>query len=78
MTIPTYEISAELRSELRAAVTWWHDHARPDLTEALALREAVEDWLAALRAEHFGDTDIPPPASSLRVLVSPHFRPRFG
>jgi hypothetical protein len=53
VTIPTYEISAELRSELRDAVTWWRDHGRPDLTEALALREALEDWLAALRAEHF-------------------------
>lgn len=70
MTIPTYEISAELRAELHDAVTWWRNHGRPDLTDALALREALEDWLAALRAEQFGDADIPTPPPSLRVLAT--------
>jgi hypothetical protein len=65
MTIATYEITPELAQELRAAVAWWQAHGRSELTAPLALREAIEDWIAALRAEHLGDGDIPrqPPAS---------------
>jgi hypothetical protein len=55
----TYEITPDLAEEFTASVRWLQTNGRPDLTVPLALREAVEDWISALRAEHLRGDEIP-------------------
>lgn len=69
MTIATYEITPPLAAEFHAAVAWLQSHGHPELTAPLALRDALEDWIAALRAEHFNDGDIPHPPPAVRPVT---------
>jgi hypothetical protein len=55
----TYEISPDITEEFTAGVRWLQTNGRPDLTVPLALREAVEDWISALRAERLRGYEIP-------------------
>ncbi len=57
--IPTDAITDELAQEFSSAVQWLQTHGRPELTVATAVAEAMEDWVAALRAEHLRGRDIP-------------------
>jgi hypothetical protein len=72
MSIATFEITPQLAEELRAAVAWWRAHGRPELTVPLALREATEDWIAALRAEHLNDGEVPRRAPSFQPVEDDH------
>jgi len=57
--IPTDAITGELAQEFSSAVQWLQTHGRPELTVASAVTEALEDWVAALRAEHLRGQQIP-------------------
>ena len=57
--IPTDAITSELADEFAVGVHWLQKHGRPELTVAAAVAEAIEDWLALLRAEHLRGQDIP-------------------
>ena len=56
---PTETIPRALVDELTDAVEWLQEHGRPELTLAAAVTEALEDWIAGLRAEHLRDRDLP-------------------
>lgn len=57
--IPIEAITGELADEFSAGVHWLQKHGRPELTVAAAFAEAMEDWVAGLRAEHLRGQDIP-------------------
>jgi hypothetical protein len=57
--IPTLAITPELADEFARGVGWLREHVRPELTVEDALAEAIEDWLAGLRAEHLRGQDVP-------------------
>ena len=57
--IPTDAISSELADDFAVGVHWLQKYGRPELTVATAVAEAMEDWIAALRAEHLRGRDIP-------------------
>jgi hypothetical protein len=50
--ISTDAITSELADEFEVGVDWLQKHGRPELTVATAVAEAMEDWIAALRAEY--------------------------
>ena len=60
----TDQLTPALAAELRAAVAWLQANGRPELTPAAALADAVEDWIALLRAEHLRGGEIPPTDSA--------------
>lgn len=57
--IPTDQVSPALAEEFTATVQWLGEHGRPELTPALAVVEAVEDWIALVRTEHLRGDEIP-------------------
>ena len=57
--VPTDAITSELADEFAVGVHWLQKYGRPELTVAAAVAEAMEDWLAVLRAEHLRGQDIP-------------------
>jgi len=57
--IPTDAVTAELADEFSSGVQWLQKHGRPELTIATAVAEAMEDWIAELRAEHLRGQAIP-------------------
>ncbi|MGH9014406.1 MAG: hypothetical protein ACRDZ1_10790 [Acidimicrobiia bacterium] len=65
--IATYEITPRLAEEFTTGVRWLQANGRPDLTPAAALAEALEDWIAALRAEHLRGEEIPRDTTASRV-----------
>jgi hypothetical protein len=65
--IPVDAITADLADEFRRGVRWLQEHGRPELTVAAAVSEALEDWIAELRAEYLGDRDIPTTPDRHRV-----------
>lgn len=57
--IPTDAITADLANEFTRGVRWLQENGRPELTVSAAVSEALEDWIAELRAEFLRDRDIP-------------------
>jgi hypothetical protein len=57
--ITTDAITPELEDEFARGVRWLQDHGRPELSLADAVVEAIEDWVAELRAEHLRGAAIP-------------------
>ena len=57
--IPTDAIKPGLADEFTRGVSWLQKHGQPELTVESAFMEALEDWIAVLRAEHLRGDDIP-------------------
>ncbi len=79
--IATYEITPRLAEEFTTGVRWLQANGRPDLTPPAALAEALEDWIAALSAEHLRGQAIPAtPGPSITAVphadTPPGGRPR--
>jgi hypothetical protein len=55
----TDTIPRELFNEFTDAVEWLQGHGRSELTIAAAVTEALEDWVAGVRAEHLRDLSVP-------------------